>query len=296
MIDIKNCPVCSATSFSKYTDTKDFFFTKEVFSISKCNECGFVFTNPVPDTTSIGKYYETEKYLSHNSESGGLISSIYSKVRGINLKKKYTMVSNQIAKGKILDIGCGTGELLAYFKNREWEAVGIEPSNSARKIAREKYKIEVDGIDGLKKLGSGDFDIVSMWHVLEHVYDLQERMQTVYRLLKSNGKAFIALPMIDSPDSLKFGKYWAGLDVPRHLHHFSSNTFELLTKRNDFRIVAKYPMKFDSFYVSWLSYQAKGKSLAFPLGLAQGLLSNLRADKNSNYSSMIFVIEKRTNL
>jgi len=292
MIEITNCPVCSATNISRYTDTKDFFFTKEEFSITKCDTCGFVFTNPVPDPSEIGKYYETEKYLSHNSDKKGIISSIYSKVREQNLKNKYSLVSNRIEKGKIMDIGCGTGELLSYFNKRGWETVGIEPSESAREYASKTHKLQVGGIDTLTKMKNADFDVVSMWHVLEHVYDLHDRMQTIYNLLKPNGIGFIALPMIDSPDSIKFGKYWAGLDVPRHLHHFSKNTFELLAKKNGFKTVAKYPMKFDSLYVSWLSYQAKGKSLAFPLGVLQGILSNLKADKNRNYSSMIFVIEK----
>jgi hypothetical protein len=121
-------------------------------------------------------------------------------------------------------------------------------------------------------------------------------MQTIYRLLKPKGKGIVALPMIDSPDSKKFGEYWAGLDVPRHLHHFSSKTFQLLANKNGFRIIAKYPMKFDSLYVSWLSYQAKKNPLAFPLGVIQGLLSNIKADKFNNYSSMIFVIDKSNNL
>ena len=131
-----------------------------------------------------------------------------------------------------------------------------------------------------------------MWHVLEHVYNLDERMKTIVRILKADGIAIIALPMVDSADSLQFGKYWAGLDVPRHLYHFSANTFETLAKKYNLKIIDRYPMKFDSLYVSWLSHQAMKHSLSLLRGVLSGLKSNLKANKNSNYSSMIFVLNK----
>jgi SAM-dependent methyltransferase len=292
MIEISKCPICNSSSFSEYLETEDYFFTKEKFSLSKCDSCDFVFTNPVPSFKEIGAYYATEKYYSHNSKSKGIISSIYSGVREVNLKNKYKIVSEFKDGGSILDIGCGTGEFLNYGKKKSWKVKGIEPNENARKFIQDNYGIDVEDEPGLKTLKNNSFDVVSMWHVLEHVYDLNDRMQSIKNLLKDDGVAIIALPMIDSPDSKKFGKHWAGLDVPRHLHHFSSATFEKLADRNSFIVVNKFPMKFDSFYVSWLSYQARKNSFAFPMGLLTGLISNLKANAGSNYSSMIFVLKK----
>ncbi len=292
MIEIEKCPVCSSSGFIPYLDTKDYFFTMEEFSISKCNSCGFIFTNPIPELDKIGNYYETDKYLSHNSDKQNIISSIYKKVRGINLKNKYGLISKYKDNGSILDIGCGTGEFLNYLKSKSWSTLGIEPSDNAREFAIENYGINVQSELSLSNIPDEEFDIISMWHVLEHVYNLEDRMKTLFRLLKPDGIAFIALPMIDSPDSLTYGKYWAGLDVPRHLYHFSAKSFELLAEKNHFKIRDKYPMKFDALYVSWLSSQAMKKGLPLLRGVFNGLKSNFKANRSSNYSSMIFVLNK----
>lgn len=292
MIEIEKCPVCSKKNFSHYLDTEDYFFTKEKFALSKCNSCGFVFTNPIPEVDKIGNYYETDKYLSHNSNSGGFISTVYKMVREQNLKNKYSVILKYKKEGSVIDIGSGTGEFLNYLKQRAWSTKGIEPSENARELAKKNYNIDVEEESGLRNLASDSYDVLTMWHVLEHVYNLDERMKTIFRLLKNNGIAIIALPMIDSPDSIKFGKYWAGLDVPRHLHHFSSKTFELLANNYNLKIIDKYPMRFDSLYVSWLSHQAMNDSLPLVRGVLSGLKSNAAANKNSNYSSMIFVLNK----
>jgi len=292
MIEILKCPVCSSKKLTSYLETKDYFFTNEDFALAKCDSCGFVFTNPIPSVEDIGKYYETENYLSHDSTNKGIIGSIYNKVRDINLNNKYKIVSQHKITGSILDIGCGTGELLNYFKNKQWDSKGIEPNKSARDFASQNYDINVGDEPELGEINNKKFDVVSMWHVLEHVYDLRERMNAIVRILKDDGVIIIALPMVDSPDSVKFEKYWAGLDVPRHLYHFSTKTFELLANNHGLNIVGKYPMKFDSFYVSWLSHKAKKNSLSFVRGVADGFISNARANKSSNYSSMIFVLKK----
>lgn len=292
MIKILKCAVCGGDSFIHYLETEDYFFTKEKFNLCKCNSCGFVFTNPVPESSEIGRYYETEKYFSHNSENKGVFSKIYTGVRNLNLTNKFKIIERYKSSGKLLDIGCGTGEFLNYGLKKNWKVKGIEPNLNAQEFAKTKYGIDVVNESELNIFNNNLFDVVTMWHVLEHVFDLNERMQTIFKILKKDGIAIIALPMIDSPDSIKFGKYWAGLDVPRHLHHFSSSSFEKLATKNNFKIIDKYPMKFDSFYVSWLSQQAKGNSLAFLRGIIDGLISNIKANSNSNYSSMIFVLKK----
>jgi len=292
MKKILKCAVCLKKDFSLFVETKDYFFTNESFSLEKCNACGFVFTNPLPLKENLGKYYETEEYLSHDSNKRGIIKYIYKIVREINLKNKYGIISRYMHSGKILDIGSGTGEFLNYFKNKGWKTIGIEPNQEAREFAVNNYQLSVVDEKELDLVENNSQNVVTMWHVLEHVYDLDERMETLHRILKKDGILVVALPMIDSPDSIKFGKYWSGLDVPRHLYHFSSSTFELLAKRYKFNIIDKLPMKFDSLYVSWLSHKAKKSKLSFLRGIFDGIISNMYANKSSNYSSMIFVMKK----
>lgn len=292
MVELLKCPVCASKKISLFLETEDYFFTNEQFSLSQCDSCNFVFTNPIPQQDEIGKYYETEIYLSHDSTNKGIIGSIYNKVRQINLKKKYSIVSKYKSTGSILDIGCGTGELLNYFEKEKWQTLGIEPNEGAREFAKANYNISVKEESELNRLDRKSHDVISMWHVLEHVYNLNDRMNSVVRILKEDGVAIIALPMVDSPDSIKFKKHWAGLDVPRHLYHFSAKTFELLAKRHKLKVIGKYPMKFDSLYVSWLSNKALNKRFAFIHGVVDGLVSNGKANKSSNYSSMIFVLKR----
>lgn len=292
MVELLKCPVCASKKISLFLETEDYFFTNEKFSLSQCDSCNFVFTNPIPQQDEIGKYYETETYLSHDSTNKGIIGSIYNKVRQINLKNKYSIVSKYKSTGSILDIGCGTGELLNYFEKEKWQTLGIEPNEGAREFAKANYNISVKEESELNRLDSKSHDVISMWHVLEHVYNLNDRMNSVVRILKEDGVAIIALPMVDSPDSIKFKKYWAGLDVPRHLYHFSAKTFELLVKKHKLKVIGKYPMKFDSLYVSWLSNKALNKRFAFIHGVVDGLVSNGRANKLTNYSSMIFILQR----
>ena len=292
MMEILKCPVCLERDFSLFEETKDYFFTNESFTLSKCNACGFVFTNPIPKKESLGKYYETDEYLSHDSSKHGIIGKIYSAVREINLKNKYRIVSRYITTGKILDLGSGTGEFLDYFKRRGWSTIGVEPNIQDREFAINNYSLSIVEEEDLALIESNTQDVITMWHVLEHVYDLNERMEALIRILKKDSVLIIALPMIDSPDSIKFGKYWSGLDVPRHLYHFSSSTFELLANKYKFKIIDRVPMKFDSLYVSWLSHKAKNNKFAFVRGVFDGIISNIIAKKTANYSSMIFVLKK----
>lgn len=285
------CPVCGNTNISLFLKTRDYFLTQEEFSIDQCNSCGFVFTNPTPALSVLSKYYDSPDYLSHTANSFSIKGEVYKLFRRINIKKKFRLV-DQLAKGKsILDIGCGTGELLNYFMKMGWDTKGIEPNPSARKFAKNSYELEAFDEDSLENFKKSSFDVISMWHVLEHVPDLHGRMKQAKNLLKKDGLLVIALPNLDSPDAVKYGPHWAGLDVPRHLYHFTQDTFEVLLEAHNMELIKSIPMKFDAYYVSLLSETYLKKSLAFIPAFVNGLRSNFRARRDNNYSSMIFVVK-----
>ncbi len=283
------CPVCGNENFKAYMKTKDFFLTQEEFTLSQCDNCGMVFTNPIP--VNIDSYYETTNYLSHNTKDNGLIGKLYSELRKINIKRKYKLVQKFCEHGNFLDIGCGTGELLYYFKQNNWNVTGVEPNKTARAFANNNYKINILEEIELDHLQQNSFDIISMWHVLEHVPNLDERLNQVSKLLKPDGTIFIALPNINSPDSKKYGRYWSALDVPRHLYHFTESTLKKLIAKHNMKLINSEPMKFDSYYVSMLSEKYMKNNLYLPAALINGIISNMRAKKSNKYSSMIYVVK-----
>ena len=292
MDTIKICPVCNSSKFSTFLDSKDFFLSNEAFTIQKCNSCGFKFTNPRPDMADLGRYYESLDYISHSNEKKGIVNSIYQLVRSYTVKRKVNLLNSYFRDGTALDIGCGSGEFLNELKKNKWNVTGVEPNNSARDFAIRKYNLKVFDEDELDSFNEGSFDVITMWHVLEHVFDLNERILQLKRLMSKNGNLVIALPNADSIDAKVYGKFWAAYDLPRHLYHFNKTTVEMLFRKHGYKITKVKPMLFDSFYVCMLSEKYKSGKINFPKAIINGLRSNLAASfKKKNYSSIIYVLE-----
>ncbi|MCF6169719.1 MAG: class I SAM-dependent methyltransferase [Bacteroidales bacterium] len=294
MKKIEDCPVCGKNEFSPFLETRDYFLTQEVFSLVQCKHCSFVFTNPRPLDNKLHAYYNSPDYLSHTVDSFSFTGAIYKRLRNANIRNKFKLVNSFKQGKKLLDIGCGTGELLSYFKNKGWEVKGIEPNKSARSFAQKSHHLDVIDETGLDKLEPESFDVISMWHVLEHVPDLNGRMMQLNKLLNKEGRIVIALPNLGSPDARKYGAFWAGLDVPRHLYHFTQSTLQLLLKKHEMELVGSFPLKFDAYYVSLLSEKYLKRKVPYFPAFVNGLRSNFNAKKNNNYSSMIFVIKQKT--
>lgn len=292
MVTIKNCPICGAQQFSDFLDVEDFFLTQEPFKLKQCTSCGFVFTNPRPDDHSLPVYYDSPDYLSHHSQGFGIVNLVYQGLRRINIRNKFSHVRRYTDQGALLDIGCGTGELLNYFQNKKWNVKGIEPDGQAREFARKKYGLDIQDPSELAKLPEGSFDVITMWHVLEHVADLNDRMDVISSLLKPSGYLIIALPNLNSWDAQHFGKYWAAYDVPRHLHHFSQNAITALAQKYQFHFLETHPMKMDAYFISMLSGKYQNKSNHYLSAAINGFRSNARAKKTGEYSSLIYVFRK----
>jgi 2-polyprenyl-3-methyl-5-hydroxy-6-metoxy-1,4-benzoquinol methylase len=281
------CPICGEKDFSKYLETLDYTTTREAFTIQKCDQCTFLFTNPRPDKSSIGKYYQSDKYISHTGGNTTMIDQVYRSVRNITLKSKLKLINKYQSKFNLLDYGCGTGEFLATCKDAGWTVTGVEPSDDARLKNRKDLQV----VDDLSKVTT-QVNAITMWHVLEHVHELNETLARLRSLLTNNGTVFIAVPNHQSYDSQYYKNYWAGYDVPRHLWHFNRENIKTLLTRHNLRLQAIVPMKFDAYYVSLLSegYKNPGKSslMKSASALTRGTLSNFKAGKD-NHSSLIYI-------
>jgi 2-polyprenyl-3-methyl-5-hydroxy-6-metoxy-1,4-benzoquinol methylase len=290
---LKSCPVCGSQKFDPFISGKDFFLTGESFSIVKCRDCGFRFTNPRPKAEDLGKYYESSEYISHSDSRKGLFASVYQVVRKYTLSRKLSLISRYQPKGKILDIGCATGQFLNHMVENGWKATGIEPDEKTRSRAISEYGLEVFPEEQLNILDKSSFDVITMWHVLEHVSDLNNRMEQLRTILKPQGTLIIAVPNCDSYDAKKYGEFWAGYDLPRHLYHFTKSDVKLLLEKHGFTIVNILPMKFDAFYVSLLSEKHMSGKMRWLPAFWNGFWSNMKSGQKNGHSSLIYVIKMK---
>ena len=296
MVHHNNCPVCTSEEIKLTLTCNDHFRSSEAFPICRCSICGFTFTQDHPDDEDIGKYYESDDYISHSDTSKGLVNKIYRMVRKRMLRKKRSIVKNEtgIEKGRILDIGSGTGHFAEEMKNAGWVVSGIEINYKARKASVENYRLDIIHPESISSLKSGSFDCITLWHVLEHFNDLHGYINQIMRLLKPDGTCIIALPNISSYDAAHYGPYWAAWDVPRHLWHFNADTFGFLFESKGFSMVNIRPLPLDVFYISILSERYKGKSLAFITGMLKGSYFALLALFNKRKSSsLIYILKKQ---
>lgn len=288
---LEECPACNHTKFNNFLICKDFTVSQESFALVKCCKCQLVFTNPRPTPDSIGKYYKSDDYISHTNTASNAINLAYKIVRKITLRQKYKLIEKYISRGDILDFGCGTGHFLNIFKNKGWEIAGVEPDAKARKqaavLTKENIYSRIDEIDTNSR-----FEIITAWHVIEHVHELRKTLKLIYHRLVPGGYAFIALPNHNSMDAMKYKEHWAAYDVPRHLYHFSQHSFQRFAKALKFQLVDKQPMIFDSFYVSILSSRSKDESNILQ-AIKNGYMSNKQAEENTGeYSSIIYILTK----
>lgn len=289
-----SCPICEGKEFDEKLNCVDYTVSQKTFNILQCESCGFQFTNPIPLETEIGKYYESEEYISHSNTSKGIINKLYQTVRNITLQQKLKLI-NRLVKGKqLLDIGCGTGEFLKICKDNGYDVKGIEPSVNAQKFAVENYKLDVYSEEKIKEFTPNSFDLITMWHVLEHVYHLKERVEELKKLIVKNGVLIVAVPNHNSYDAEYYKEYWAAYDVPRHLYHFSPTDIKNLFEPNGFVLEEVLPMKFDSYYVSMLSEKYKRGKVNLLKAFQVGLKSNLKASnaESPKYSSQIYILRK----
>ena len=280
----------------RFLKVKDHTVSGENFNLLKCRVCGFVYTQDPPDKNQIGRYYQSAAYISHTDSKKGIFDNIYQLIRSFALNGKRKLIEKvlQRKQGKILDYGCGTGAFLKEMSTSGWEVSGIEPDPGAREKAATSTGVSIGDTPSIDQLAVDSFDVITLWHVLEHVHELEPTVNRFHQLIKSNGILLIAVPNHLSFDATHYSAFWAAYDVPRHLYHFTPQSIDFLLSKFGFKKLAIKPMWFDSFYVSLLSEKYKyGKMNPFS-AIAVGLFSNLKALLNhGTCSSQIYIYQKQ---
>ena len=301
MVHIDKSPF-NNNNLSPFLECKDHTVSDEMFTILIDKQAELLVTSPRPNSNDLNKYYESNQYISHSDAKQSLMDKVYQLVKNYTIKQKVRLINSlETNQNSILDIGCGTGDFLVACKKNGWKIDGIEPNNRARKISLKKLNFDkrnnnsiilyIDPIELLNK--NKKYDIITMWHVLEHVPNLNDYISNLKKLLKPKGILIIAVPNYKSYDANYYGKFWAAYDVPRHLWHFSKKSIKLFFERENMEIVKILPMKFDSYYVSMLSEKYKNDRSNFVNALRIGFLSNFKARNDFEYSSLIYLIKNR---
>lgn len=296
ILNINTCPLCGGKHLEHAITCTDHYASGEQFSLYRCEDCGFIFTQDAPVEAEIGRYYETPDYISHSDTHKGLMNRVYHRVRRYMLSRKAKLIkrTSGLSKGSLLDIGTGTGYFSNEMKERGWRVKAIEKNARARAFAKEHFELEVDAEDALAGYADDSFDVITLWHVMEHLEPLNKTWEKLARLLKERGVLIVAVPNPNSYDAGKYKEWWAAYDVPRHLWHFTPSAMQQFGVKHGFKLAEQHPMPFDAFYVSMLTEKYKGSRLAFLKGMWTGLLAWFSSlAKAERSSSMIYVFRKK---
>ncbi len=279
----------SPDTHSTFLHCKDHLVSGASFDLLFDSTYEMLVTHPQPKPEELASYYQSDEYISHTDSRRSLLDVLYQLVKRIALRKKRRLLESY-TKGptSILDLGTGTGDFLVAMQKHGWNIQGVEPNKGAREKALAK---NVPSLEDSHSLGQNTFDCITMWHVLEHIPDVEQQISELKRLLRPDGYLFIAVPNFKSYDAQVYHEFWAAYDVPRHLYHFSRVSIEKLFTKSGFNLVDIHPMIFDAYYVSMLSERYKNRKGSPIKAFLTGFRSNRQARRNGEYSSLIYVLQ-----
>jgi SAM-dependent methyltransferase len=222
------------------------------FAVTQCQDCGLCFTSPRPGIEGMGQFYP--RHYPPHSKTLKVHAPWWwqwplpSRGRHQNLEQMPLM-----GKGRLLDFGCGSGAFLLRMQKRGWKVTGIDASHQA--IERIRTHLGLTALAGSlphEELGDESFDVITMRHSLEHVHQPLEVLRAAHRLLVPGGQLVVAAPNIDSLQFKWFGRNWRGLDLPRHLTHFTPDTLQLMLDRAGFEVALVRMVR----HPEWLRHSA----------------------------------------
>ena len=265
----------------KHLKVKDYIKSGDLFQLYKDNNSGIVWTS-LDKNHNHEYYYLSEKYIPHK-EKKGFFGFLYLFVQKIMFRYKLKNLKNHINKNKtVLDYGSGDGRFAEYLNQLHIKTMTYDPLiKKLDEPEPHSYQTTENQVDTLM-----------MWHVLEHIPDLESSIKAIYNSIKNKGSLVIAVPNIDSFDSKHYKECWAGFDVPRHLYHFNHESLINFIEKQGFIYNYRKPLIFDSFYVSILSEKNRNNPFGIFIGLTIGLISNFFALFSTNYSSSFYVFTK----
>lgn len=276
----------------------DHLVTGRKFDILKNPETTILETHPRPTKEELPTYYDSENYTSHNDKSAGIVSFCYRIIKSISTSRKIRIGQNSLSKNtpqnkpRLLDVGCGTGDFLYSCLKKGWQINGIENNKNAKNNSRTEVSSFIfDDFEFLKSQPER-FDIITMWHSLEHIIDLKQTIVDMKKLLTNKGVIVVACPNHKSFDAIFYKESWAAYDLPRHLWHFDKDSISKLFVEHNMQLTKTLPMYWDSFYISILSEKIISKKNKFLKGIIVGLLSNVSAMFSKEHSSLIYVFNK----
>jgi len=276
----------------------DHLVTGRKFDILKNPETTILETHPRPTKEELPTYYDSENYTSHNDKSAGIVSFCYRIIKSISTRRKIRIGQNSLSKNtpqnkpRLLDVGCGTGDFLYSCLKKGWQINGIENNKNAKNNSRTEVSSFIfDDFEFLKSQPER-FDIITMWHSLEHIIDLKQTIVDMKKLLTNKGVIVVACPNHKSFDAMFYKESWAAYDLPRHLWHFDKDSISKLFVEHNMQLTKTLPMYWDSFYISILSEKIISKKNKFLKGVIVGLLSNVSAMFSKEHSSLIYVFNK----
>ena len=284
-----------------HVEKKKIFFSKKALkdnqSIYSGSEVDIIYSKELGLAKTVFKKdrhlkenISSSEYLPHSKRKLTLVSLLYSFARALMFAYKHKMIEKIISKkSKILDFGSGTGDFLLYMKRKNHQVYGVEPNKAAREISSKNGIIP---FENLKQLQGAKFHTITLWHVLEHLQDPSQAIKSFHKMLDKEGVLIVAVPNLESHDALHYKNFWAALDIPRHLWHFTSKGVLKIVQENGFSFVKVFPLWFDTLYISYLSERNRSKKFALIRGVFKGIYFNLKSFKTKKYSSLTFVFRK----
>jgi 2-polyprenyl-3-methyl-5-hydroxy-6-metoxy-1,4-benzoquinol methylase len=239
-----SCPVCLNAFTEPALTGRDWLFesTTKTFTLHSCNSCHCLFLHPMPADEEIAAFYPTQYWWNSTRSQGDRplkrLEAIY---RKFVLRDHISFIERAAANRTgvdLLDVGCGSGTLLGLLKHRGFRPIGVDFSSEAARIAEKENGVSVIvGSLDQARFPDHSFDIVTLFHVMEHVTNPRRVLAEVSRILKPGGALVLQVPNIDSWQFKAFGVRWYGLDLPRHVIDYSKEA--MLKLLNDSGFVAR---------------------------------------------------------